>query len=133
MKEGNVYSIFKSKIIRLEQYKLFIQNSFKFTNTALILQVFSQGFVATYKHISFIDLKEKKDHFRVLNTLKPLSCSGNRKSNITRNYLREMSHFISLIRSMTNKNFGNKSCLFLITAIRILHVLHITVCVVAKE
>ena len=43
----------------MEHYKLFIQNSFKLINTALILLAFSQGFVATYKHISFRDLKKK--------------------------------------------------------------------------
>lgn len=68
----------------MEHYKLFIQNSFKLINTALILLAFSQGFVATYKHISFRDLK--KNHFRVLNTSKPLSCSGNRMPKIKRNY-----------------------------------------------
>ena len=34
---------------------------------------------------------------------------------------------------MTNKNFGNKSCLFLFTAICILYVLQITVYGVVKE
>ena len=34
---------------------------------------------------------------------------------------------------MTNKNFGNKSCLFPITAVCILHLLQITVYVVVKE
>jgi hypothetical protein len=84
VKEGNEYSIYKSKTIRLEQYQFFIQNSSKLSNTTLILLVFSQGFVDTYKHISFADLK--KNHFRVLDISKPLSCSANRKPKIKTNY-----------------------------------------------
>lgn len=44
-----------------------------------------------------------------------------------------MSHFISLIKSMTTKNFGNKGSSFLVTAICILHVLYFTVYGVVKE
>jgi hypothetical protein len=66
VKEANAYSIFKSKTIWLEQYKLFPQNYFIFVNTALSLLVLSRGFFATYKNLSFSDLQQKKiiiNHF----------------------------------------------------------------------
>jgi hypothetical protein len=118
VKEVNVYSIFKSKTIRLEQYRFFPQNSFIFVNTTLSLIVFSQGLVVTYKYISFTDLKKIINHCRVQNISKHLLCSANRKRNIEKkNIMREMSHFVGLIRSMTTKKVGKRVSPFLVTVL----------------